>query len=60
MADVDSELARKLQPLLEQEVVLESFIEDARAQRRFDDVKTLVLNLKEIRDEIDNLSRGAS
>jgi rabenosyn-5 len=41
-----------LQPLLEQEALLESFVEEAKAQRKFEDVKTLRANLKEIRAEI--------
>ncbi|KAI5117662.1 hypothetical protein M0805_008892 [Coniferiporia weirii] len=53
--DPDSELARALQPLLEQEALLESFIEEARAHRKFEDVQTLRTNLSEIRAEIDRV-----
>lgn len=54
-SDVDAALARALQPLLEQESLLEAFIDEAQAQRKFEDVKTLKLNLKEIRQEIEKL-----
>lgn len=53
--DPDSELAMALQPLLEQEALLESFIEEAKAHRKFEDVKTLKVNLNEIRAEIDRI-----
>ncbi|KDQ33889.1 hypothetical protein PLEOSDRAFT_1033149, partial [Pleurotus ostreatus PC15] len=53
--DPDSKLALALQPLLEQEALLESFIEEANAHRKFEDVKTLQANLKEIRTEIDRI-----
>lgn len=56
--DQDSELAKRLQPLLEQETLLESFIEEAKAQRKFEDVKTLKQNYAEIRREIDNVLAG--
>jgi rabenosyn-5 len=44
-----------LQPLLEQEALLESFVEEAQAQRKFEDVKTLKVNLEEIRAEIEKI-----
>ena len=53
--DPDSELAHALQPLLEQEALLESFIEEAKAHRKFEDAKTLQTNLAEIRNEIDRV-----
>lgn len=53
--DPDSELARALQPLLEQEALLESFIEEAKQHRKFEDAKTLKTNLGEIRAEIDRI-----
>ncbi|KAF8078070.1 FYVE zinc finger-domain-containing protein [Lyophyllum atratum] len=53
--DPDSEMALALQPLLEQEALLESFVEEAKAQRKFEDVKTLKANLREIRVEIDKI-----
>ena len=54
-ADKDSELAMALQPLLEQEALLESFIDEAKAQRKFEDVKTLRSNHGEIRREIERV-----
>ena len=53
-SDVDA-VAHTLQPLLEQESLLEVFIEEAQSQRKFEDVKTLKTNLKEIRQEIGKL-----
>ena len=53
--DPDSELAQTLQPLLEQEALLESFIEEAKARRKFEDAKTLQANLDEIRAEIERI-----
>lgn len=57
--DPHSEIARVVQPLLEQEALLESFIEEAKAHRKFEDAKTLKSNLHEIRAEIDKLVVGA-
>jgi rabenosyn-5 len=54
-ADVDAKAALVLQPLLEQEALLESFVEEAQAQRKFEDVKTLKVNLGEIRAEIEKI-----
>lgn len=56
--DPDSELAQALQPLLEQEALLETFVEEAMAQRKFEDVKTLKANLHEIRSEIEKMLDG--
>jgi rabenosyn-5 len=53
--DADSKVALALQPLLEQEALLESFVEEAQAQRKFEDVKTLKVNLGEIRAEIERI-----
>jgi len=53
--DEDATTAHTLQPLLEQEALLESFIQEAKAQRKFEDVKSLKINLAEIRGEIDNM-----
>ena len=53
--DIDSVQAKQLQPLLEQEALLESFIEEARAHRKFEDLKALKINLAEIRQEIERL-----
>ena len=55
LVDPDSELAHALQPLLEQEALLESFVGEAMAHRKFEDVKTLKANLREIRAEIDRM-----
>ncbi|KAH9934700.1 FYVE zinc finger-domain-containing protein [Fomitopsis serialis] len=57
--DPDSELARSLQPLLEQEALLESFVEEAKAHRKFEDAKTLKTNLQEIRAEINRIVGNA-
>ena len=48
-------MARVLQPLLEQEALLETFVEEAKAHRKFEDVKTLKSNLREIRAEIERI-----
>ncbi|KAF9483871.1 FYVE-domain-containing protein [Pholiota conissans] len=56
--DPDSAVAHALQPLLEQETLLESFVEEAQAQRKFEDVKTLKMNLAEIRQEIEKILSG--
>ena len=53
--DIDSAQAQRLQPLLEQETLLETFIEEAQAQRKFEDLKALKINLAEIRQEIERL-----
>jgi hypothetical protein len=53
--DPDSALAHRLQPLLEQEALLVSFVEEAKAHRKFEDAKTLKANLVEIRAEIDRI-----
>ena len=58
VVDPDSELAKALQPLLEQEALLEGFIEEATAARKFEDAKTLMGNLKEIRAEIERVVGG--
>lgn len=55
MADRDAALAHMLQPLLEQEALLESFVQEANAQRKYGDAKSLRENLKEIRAEIDRV-----
>ncbi|TFY67446.1 hypothetical protein EVJ58_g1618 [Rhodofomes roseus] len=57
--DPDSELARTLQPLLEQEALLETFVEEAKAHRKFEDAKTLKTNLQEIRAEINRIVASA-
>ena len=55
MLDGDSKVALLVQPLLEQEALLESFVEEANARRKFEDVQTLKANLVEIREEIDRI-----
>ena len=55
MADRDAAIAHMLQPLLEQEALLESFVQEANAQRKYEDAKSLRENLKEIRAEIDRM-----
>jgi len=57
--DPDSAVAHALQPLLEQEALLESFVEEAKAHRKFEDAKTLKTNLQEIRAEIDKIMANA-
>jgi rabenosyn-5 len=57
LIDPDSTLALGLQPLLEQEALLESFVEEASAHRKFEDAKTLKSNLREVRDEISRVLR---
>nr|GAT59663.1 predicted protein [Mycena chlorophos] len=53
--DPSSATALALQPLLEQEALLETYVEEAKAQRKFEDAKTLRLNLGEIRAEIERI-----
>lgn len=55
----DKHLAETLQPLLEQETLLEGFIEEAKAQRKFEDARTLKANLEEIRGEIKRMASQA-
>ncbi|KAG9318201.1 FYVE zinc finger-domain-containing protein [Chiua virens] len=55
LVDPESELAHALQPLLEQEALLESFVGEAMAHRKFEDAKTLKANLREIRAEIERM-----
>ncbi|KAI0341775.1 hypothetical protein BDW22DRAFT_1331861 [Trametopsis cervina] len=57
--DPDSEVAKVLQPLLEQEALLESFVEEAKSHRKFEDAQTLKANLAEIRAEIDRVLANA-
>lgn len=60
LVDPTSEVAVILQPLLEQEALLESFVEEAKTRRKFEDAKTLKDNLKEIRAEIERTLRSAN
>ncbi|KZT42023.1 hypothetical protein SISSUDRAFT_980929 [Sistotremastrum suecicum HHB10207 ss-3] len=56
LPDPDSQVAMNLQPLLEQEAMVEGFIQEAQKLRKFEDVKTLKANLNEIRQEIAAMS----
>lgn len=58
--DSSQRIHSSLQPLLEQESLLESFVAEATAARKFEDAKTLRGNLKEIRVEIDRVVKGNS
>jgi len=58
VTDRDAALAHMLQPLLEQEALLESFVQEANAQRKYEDAKSLRENLKEIRAEVDRILRA--
>jgi rabenosyn-5 len=60
VADRDAALAHMLQPLLEQEALLESFVQEANAQRKYEDAKSLRENLKEIRAEIDRMLKAGA
>ncbi|PPR08087.1 hypothetical protein CVT24_010548 [Panaeolus cyanescens] len=53
--NMDAVLMQTLQPLLEQEALLENFIEEAKNQRKFEDVRSLKQNLAEIRREIEKI-----
>ncbi|KAF7311523.1 FYVE-type domain-containing protein [Mycena kentingensis (nom. inval.)] len=55
LIDPSSAAAMQLQPLLEQEALLETYLEEANAQRKFEDAKSLRANLSEIRAEIERL-----
>lgn len=57
--DPDSAVAHSLQPLLEQEALLETFIREATEQRKFEDAKTLKTNLQELKAEIAKILAGA-
>ena len=57
--DATSATMHALQPLLEQEALLESFVEEAKARRKFEDARTLKKNLGEIRAEIDRIVGSA-
>lgn len=55
LIDAPPDLAHALQPLLEQEALLEGFVMEAKAHRKFEDAKTLKQNLDEIRAEISRI-----
>ena len=52
------ETAMLLQPLLEQEAQLETFIAEANAQRKLEDARTLLISLEELRQEIARIAAG--
>jgi rabenosyn-5 len=54
------ETATLLQPLLEQEAQLETFIAEANAQRKLEDARTLLISLEELRQEIARIAAGVS
>ncbi|WVF69598.1 hypothetical protein IAT40_004376 [Kwoniella sp. CBS 6097] len=54
------DVAIMLQPLLEQEAQLESYIADANAQRKYEDSKALSEALKDIKSEIERITNGVS
>jgi rabenosyn-5 len=56
---MDAEAARALQPLLEQEALLEGFLAEAGARRQLEDARSLRENLAEIRAEIARVMQGA-
>ncbi|KAJ4487548.1 FYVE zinc finger-domain-containing protein [Lentinula aciculospora] len=56
----DSTLHATLQPLLEQESLLESYIAEATKARKFEDAKILRGNLREIKGEIERVMRGGA
>lgn len=49
------QLESQLQAYLEQYSLVEGFIKDANADRKYDDVKTLKMSLDDLRDEISRL-----
>ncbi|KAJ3818837.1 FYVE zinc finger-domain-containing protein [Lentinula raphanica] len=49
---------KTLQPLLEQESLLESYVAEATKARKFEDAKILRGNLREIREEIERVVEG--
>ncbi|EJU05195.1 hypothetical protein DACRYDRAFT_74344 [Dacryopinax primogenitus] len=57
--DPDAELAHRLQPLLEQEALLDQYVAEATAARKFEDARALRASLEEIREEVGRLVRQA-
>ncbi|KAI9366591.1 FYVE zinc finger-domain-containing protein [Pilaira anomala] len=51
----NQQLESQLQAYLEQYSLVEGFIKDANADRKYDDVKTLKMSLDDLRDEISRL-----
>jgi len=58
--DPDAELAHRLQPLLEQEALLDQYVQEATTLRKFEDARALKQSLEEIREEIGRLVREAN
>ncbi|KZO97713.1 FYVE-domain-containing protein [Calocera viscosa TUFC12733] len=58
--DPDAELAHRLQPLLEQEALLDQYVAEATAARKFEDARALRQSLEEIREEVGRLVREAN
>ncbi|KAG8966030.1 carboxypeptidase Y-deficient [Tulasnella sp. 419] len=54
----ESTVAKSLQPLLEQEALLEMYLEEANAARKFEDAKSLKTSLREIREEIARITKN--
>ncbi|OCF45785.1 hypothetical protein I317_00273 [Kwoniella heveanensis CBS 569] len=54
------DVAVMLQPLLEQEAQLESYIADANAQRKYEDSKALSEALRDIKSEIERITNSVS
>ncbi|WWC86709.1 uncharacterized protein L201_001586 [Kwoniella dendrophila CBS 6074] len=54
------DIAVILQPLLEQEAQLETYISDANSQRKYEDSKALNEALKEIKSEIERITQRVS
>ena len=57
--DPDPELAHALQPLREQEALLETFVQEVTAKSKIEDARISRENLKEIRGEIDRIFSNA-
>lgn len=57
--DFHSELAHTLQPLLEQEAMLENYLAEANNLRKFEDARSLQTSLDELRVEIELISKRA-
>ncbi|KZT53975.1 hypothetical protein CALCODRAFT_439309, partial [Calocera cornea HHB12733] len=60
LPDPDAELAHRLQPLLEQEALLDQYVAEATAARKFEDARALRQSLEEIREEVGRLVRQAN
>lgn len=54
------ERSKQLAVLLEQESLVQGYVEDAHARRQFDDAASLKASLDDLRSEIDRLKNGAA